>query len=105
LARDSDGDLVVWAQEHLKGGGQTVRINGIYNRRTVRAVKRFQRARGLTVDGRIAAKTWRALLAEDPQMVDWSTRRARSKAGGSGAEPRSASLPSSHDEIPPPPRR
>jgi hypothetical protein len=105
LDRDSGGDLVVWAQEHLKGAGESVRINGIYNRRTVQAVKSYQRARNLTVDGRIGAKTWRKLLAEDPQMVDWSSKRSRSKAGTLGGEPRSSYLPAIHDEIPPPSRR
>ena len=105
LARHSRGDLVVWAQEHLKGAGESVRVSGVYGRRTVRAVKGFQRAKNLDVDGKIGAQTWRRLLAVDPDMVDWSSRRSRSKSGAAGREPRSASLPAIRDEIPPPPQR
>jgi hypothetical protein len=104
LAKGSRGDLVVWAQEHLKGAGRSLRVNGIYKRATVRAVKGFQRSKGLAVDGRIGAKTWRLLLAERPKMVDWSSR-ARRKAGGPPPAPASASLPAARDEIPPPAER
>ena len=35
---------------------------GFYGRSTVRAVKRFQQARGLTADGVVGSSTWRALF-------------------------------------------
>ncbi len=92
---------MVWAQEHLKGAGEKLRVNGVYNRATVRAVKGFQRSKRLAVDGKIGPKTWRLLLAQRPKMVDWSTK-SRRKAGASGVAPRSASLPAIRDEIPPP---
>jgi hypothetical protein len=101
LAKGSRGDLVVWAQEHLKGAGESLRINGAYKRATVRAVKSFQRSKRLAVDGKIGAKTWRLLLAERPKMVDWSSR-SRRKAGASLSAPSSASLPAVRDEIPSP---
>ncbi len=101
LGKGSRGDLVVWAQEHLKGAGEKLRVNGVYSRSTVRAVKGFQRSKRLAVDGKIGAETWRPLLAQRPKMVDWSSR-SRSKAGPVAAAPRSASLPAIHDEIPPP---
>jgi Putative peptidoglycan binding domain len=104
LVRHDRGDLVVWAQEHLKGAGQSLHVNGVYNHATVRAVKRFQRSTGVEVDGKVGAKTWRRLLRRKPKMVDWS-RRARGKAGGLPAEPRSASTPAVADEIPPPAAR
>jgi Putative peptidoglycan binding domain len=104
LAKGSRGDLVVWAQEHLKGAGESLRINGAYKRATVRAVKGFQRSKRLAVDGKIGAKTWRLLLAERPKMVDWSSR-SRRKAGESLSAPSSASLPAVRDEIPSPPGR
>ncbi len=99
LGRGSHGDLVVWAQEHLKGAGQSLRVNGVYNRKTARAVKGFQRSKKLAVDGRLGPQTWRKLLPVNPKMVDWSSR-SRRKAGATA--PRSASLPALRDEIPPP---
>jgi putative peptidoglycan binding protein len=105
LRRHSRGDLVVWAQQHLKGAGQSLHVNGVYNHRTVRAVKRFQRQKSLAADGRIGPKTWRKLLREGPKVVHWSNRGSRSKAGSAATEPRSASLPAIRTEIPPPPAR
>ncbi len=104
LGKGSRGDLVVWAQEHLKGAGKSLRVNGVFNRATVRAVRGFQRSKRLSADGTIGAKTWRRLLRERPKMVDWSSR-SRRKAGASPNAPRSASLPAVRDEIPPPPQR
>jgi peptidoglycan hydrolase-like protein with peptidoglycan-binding domain len=95
---------VVWAQEHLKGAGEKLRVNGVYNRKTVRSVKGFQRSKRLAVDGKIGPQTWRRLLDQRPKMVDWSNR-ARRKAGPSAGAPRSATLPPVRDEIPPPAHR
>jgi hypothetical protein len=100
LGKGSHGDLVVWAQEHLKGAGRSLRVNGVFNRATVRAVKGFQRSKKLNADGQIGSRTWRRLLAEKPKMVDWSSR-SRRKAGGPPVAPASASLPAVRDEIPP----
>jgi hypothetical protein len=107
LRKRSRGDLVVWAQQHLKGAGQSLHVNGVYNRRTIRAVKRFQRHRKLAPDGKIGPKTWRKLVRVRPKVVHWSRRASRSKAPGSAraGEPRSASLPAVRDEIPAPPAR
>ena len=111
LGGGSRGDLVVWAQEHLRGAGLSVPVNGLYRRATVRAVKRFQRSQGLTADGRIGAQTWRRLLDVTPKMVDWSSRQGaprsakRTEARSGASEPRSASLPAVRDEIPPPSQR
>ena len=46
LSKGSRGDLVVWAQEHLKGAGQPVPVTGYFGDLTRRAVKRFQRSKG-----------------------------------------------------------
>jgi hypothetical protein len=113
LSKGSRGDLVVWAQEHLRGAGQSVPVTGNFGRKTRRAVKRFQRSRDLADSGRIGATTWRALLRVTPRMVDWSSRRSRrhtkspaaSAAPAAPAAPRSAWLPAVRDEIPPPPER
>lgn len=106
LSKGSRGDLVVWAQEHLRGAGRSVPVTGLFGRQTRRAVKRFQRAKGVTDDGRVGPSTWRALLRVEPRAVDWSSRRSRQHAKSSASSaPRSAALPAVRDEIPPPPGR
>jgi hypothetical protein len=101
LARGSKGDLVVWAQEHLRGAGGHVRVSGLFARKTYRAVKRFQRSHDLRADGVIGARTWRKLLKVKPKMVDWSHKRRGPGKLAAPAEPRSASLPAVRYEIPP----
>ncbi len=106
LSKGSRGDLVVWAQEHLRGAGEPVPVTGYFGNVTRRAVKRFQRAKGYVDDGRIGAGTWRALLDVEPRMVDWSSKRSRRAAKPTAAgAPRSASLPAVRYEIPPPSER
>jgi len=105
LAKGSRGDVVVWAQELLRGAGYSVRVTGIYRHKTVRAVRRFQLANGLPGVGQLGPATWPALLRVDPKMVDWSRRGSPRSAKRSGTAPRSASLPAVRYEIPPPRRR
>ncbi len=125
----SRGDLVVWAQEHLAGAGQSVSIDGAYGSGTARAVRAFQTDAGLPVTGRVDADTWPALLKATPQQVDWvaqakaaarraraAARRGRARAASvaAGARhglprgangPSSAGLPAKRYEIPPGPLR
>jgi hypothetical protein len=103
------GDLVVWAQQHLIGAGQRfLEATGIYGRNTHRAVIGFQRDRGLTDDGILGPRTWRALLTVDPVRIPWSARVAKAsaslRASGGRAAPLSASLPALANEIDPGPR-
>jgi Putative peptidoglycan binding domain len=105
LKRDSKGDMVVWAQEHLVAAGEEVPVDGIYGRGTVRAVKEFQETHGLNVDGQVGTATWNALLAFVPERVRWSAVRPRAGATASGVQPAhrplSAALPAKAYEIPP----
>jgi hypothetical protein len=110
LRRGSRGDLVVWAQEHLVGAGQTqLPVTGIYGKKTVAAVRAFQLSRGLAVDGAIGTTTWSALLSVAPIRPRWAARRARasgavaSRAALSARRPASASLPAKAYEIDPGP--
>ena len=107
LSKGSRGDLVVWAQEHLRGAGESVPVTGRFGYKTRRAVKRFQASKGLVADGHIEAKTWHALLDVAPKTVDWSSRGSRHVAKRSSVAnaPRSASLPARRDEIPPASKR
>jgi hypothetical protein len=103
LGSGAQGDVVVWAQEHLVSAGQSVAIDGAFGPSTKRAVQRFQTAHGLSPIGSIGPGTWQALLRYAPARVTWTSRGARiaSAASGGGLTPvpKSASLPAKRDEI------
>ena len=117
LRKGAAGDLVVWAQEHLRSAGVAVSVDGGFGTQTLSAVKGFQLAHGLTADGVIGTATWNALLSYQPASVTWSkpsrkktTRRSRSltaagvAAADSGASsklaaPLSALLPDRANEL------
>jgi Putative peptidoglycan binding domain len=105
LKRGSKGDLVVWAQEHLVSAGESIPVTGVFGRQTMAAVRRFQEARGLPLDGTIGTNTWGALLNYPPEAVSWAGTAARGWASASRARPPhrplSASLPAKGDEIGP----
>lgn len=111
LSRGSRGDLVVWAQEHLRAAGENVPVTGVFGRVTRAAVRDFQEQAGLRPDGAIGTATWEALIRYDPVRWLWAGRRA--KRGRDGAtlsraipprRPLSASLPAKGYEIDPGPR-
>ncbi len=109
LKRGSKGDLVVWAQERLVGAGQEVPVTGVFGKLTYAAVRSFQEARGLPVDGKVGTGTWESLLEFTPYRMRWSGSRA-SRAGTSTSgsarparRPLSASLPATAYEIRPGP--
>ncbi len=108
LSRGARGDLVLWAQEHLRGAGISSAVDGFYGVRTTRAVVSFQLARGLPATGRLDVPTWAALLRARTARVDWTApARARKRSGAhatgasasAGSAPASATLPPVRDEI------
>jgi hypothetical protein len=110
LKRGSRGDLVVWAQEHLVGAGQTqLPVTGIFGKQTTAAVRAFQLSRGLGIDGVIGTTTWNALLGVEPVRPRWAARRARAGNGAAlpralpATRPASASLSAKAYEIDPGP--
>ncbi len=107
LKRGSEGDMVVWAQERLVGAGVAVPINGVYGKLTIAAVRSFQEAKGLPVDGQIGTGTWESLLNFTPYRVRWSGSRARVGTSSSRVQPPSrplsAALPARAYEIRPGP--
>jgi hypothetical protein len=106
LKRGSRGDMVVWAQERLVGAGVDVPINGVYGKLTITAVRSFQEAKGLPVDGKIGTGTWESLLNFTPYRMRWSGSRARAATSGRvqpPSRPLSASLSAHADEIRPGP--
>ncbi len=110
LKRGSRGDLVVWAQSHLRAAGQPqLPVTGIFGKQTRAAVRAFQEAQGLAVDGVIGTTTWRSLLDFDPVRPLWAGRRAKRGDGAAASRafpprrPLSASLPAKAYEIDPGP--
>ncbi len=105
LGPGARGDLVVWAQEHLRAAHLSTAVDGVYGAGTRRAVAAFQHTNGLRVTGRIDAPTWRALLRYPAAAVNWrtraSSRTSTAAAVASGSAPRSATLPPVRDEIRP----
>lgn len=65
---DTNGD-VSWVQQRLVVHGYKVTVDGKYGPLTEKAVKAFQLAKGLTVDGVVGPKTW-AALKKDPDQVN-----------------------------------
>jgi hypothetical protein len=102
LSTGAQGDVVVWAQEHLVSAGYTVAIDGSFGPKTRTAVRRFQSAHGLPVTGTIDATTWQPLLGYAPALVHWTNRGARAASAASAGTtpvPKSASLPARGYEI------
>jgi hypothetical protein len=105
LRLGSKGDLVVWAQERLLTAGAEIEVDGIFEGATRRAVKAFQEAHGLPVDGQLGSETWAQLVDYTPARVEWSSASANAldlsarPALGGARRPRSASLPPRRDEL------
>jgi hypothetical protein len=107
LKRGSKGDMVVWAQEHLIAAGEDIPVTGVYGKLTIAAVRAYQEAHALPVDGAIGTTTWQSLLNFTPYRTPWSGGYARARAGASSSRvrspsrPLSASLPAKAYEIDP----
>ena len=72
----SSGSVVTKIQQTLKSAGfYTYTVDGIYGSRTTAAVKKFQKAKGLTVDGICGAQTLAAMGIRVPDAsADRNTR-------------------------------
>ncbi|WP_179229386.1 phage tail tip lysozyme [Parenemella sanctibonifatiensis] len=62
LKDGSKSDAVRGLQEELGQHGHKVEVDGSYGPKTIAAVKAFQKASGLTVDGKVGPQTWGALI-------------------------------------------
>jgi Putative peptidoglycan binding domain len=89
LSKGAKGDLVLWAQLHLKAAGETVPVDGTFGTSTETAVTHYQSGAGLAVTGTVDTATWQALLKQAPAKVRWTR-----------AAPRTAKLPARRYEIP-----
>ena len=63
LVQQGDREHPVQTLQHLlRARGQNVQVDGIFGPTTDAAVRAFQQAKGLTVDGDVGPKTWGALI-------------------------------------------
>ena len=99
LGRGGKGDLILWAQEHLRAAGEHPPADGRYGSSTEQAVRSFQRAHGLKVNGKVDTPTWKALLAYKLPSA------TKARAASNQSTPPTAKLPARRVEIPPPTRR
>jgi hypothetical protein len=99
--RGARGDHVVWLQQHLVGAGYEIPITGIFGKQTRRAVRQFQKSRGLSVDGRVGNQTWNRILRVRPVRVRWSGTRARGSGASASSQrgPLSAGIPPRRNEL------
>jgi hypothetical protein len=74
LARGESGDLVIWAQQLLRGAGHDITVDGSFGGGTERAVLAFQQSEGLEETGTVEIETWKALLEREPVTTRWSRR-------------------------------
>ena len=73
----SSGSTVTKIQQTLKAAGYyTYTVDGIYGSRTTAAVKKFQKAKGLTVDGICGAQTLAAMGIKAPDASADRNNRA-----------------------------
>jgi len=100
--KNDSGDLVVWAQMHLVGGGflSDQKIDGSFDPLEASAVRALQAAKGLPVTGVIDRATWKKLLSYTPYRLTFSANSSKARSAGASAVPDSASLPALGYEIP-----
>ena len=99
LARGARGDIVVWAQQHLRAAGRGVRLNGVLDGRTAKALRIVQRDNALPITGTLDVDTWRVLLAVPPAKVRWRPAGASAARAGTLPPPLSAQDPPVRDEL------
>jgi peptidoglycan hydrolase-like protein with peptidoglycan-binding domain len=63
VKKGDQGDAVSAAQTLLAARGQDAGVDGDFGDQTDAAVRAFQKAKGLTVDGVVGSQTWAALVA------------------------------------------
>jgi len=67
LRRNADAHPVPSLQYLLRAHGRSVTLDGVFGPRTDAAVRAFQQAQRLTIDGAVGPLTWRALVIQVQQ--------------------------------------
>jgi hypothetical protein len=80
LGTGANGDVVVWAQEHLLSAGENLSVDGGFGPATKAAVIAFQSAHQIAATGLIDQATWQALLHYAPARVTWVIRKRKQTA-------------------------
>jgi hypothetical protein len=68
-------DAVVMLQELLNRAGQPIGIDGVFGQDTDTAVREYQKASGLVVDGIVGEQTWLRLMADAPAYAEERSNR------------------------------
>ncbi len=104
LGQGSQGDQVLWMQEHLARAMPAQRTTGVFGTETLANLSAFQLRHRLPVSGRTDAATWRALLRLPAVRVNWTLGGAHTARGGDATRsvraPASAGLRAIAYEIP-----
>lgn len=98
------GENVITIQASLRHRGYTVNYNGTFDSSTVNAVRSFQAANGLTVDGIVGAATWEKLAVLRQQghsgiVVEALQRQLRNRYGYTGLTVDSSFGPGTKDAV------
>jgi len=100
LQRNSAGDLVRWAQQHLIAAGAKIKVTGKFDAPTVAAVQTLQAQHLLLPTGSVDTATWKVLLAQKLPLPAWAkalSQPAKPTAGtGGGHQPPPVHVTSYH---------
>lgn len=107
VGQGAQGDMVVWAQEHLVSAGYPIAVTGDFGYHTLLDIQAFQAAHGLTADGIIGQETWTALLRYRDARVNWIASGGQHAVPAAvhgrpaivAPVPKSASRPAKRNEI------
>jgi len=87
LNGSSKGDLVLWAQQHLKAGHFNVKLTGRFDSQTRAAVTLIQSRNLMLPTGTIDQPTWKLLLRIALPLPSWAKRSAPNPKSGSTLQP------------------
>ena len=96
LGSSSKGDLVLWAQQHLKAGNYNVQLNGKFDAQTRAAVALLQGRNLRLPTGTVDEQTWRLLLKFQLPLPAWAKPSTPTKTSGGIHTPPPVNVASTH---------